>query len=474
MDATQQRLLIVEDDVHMAYLLGYLAEKERFAVESIADGRKAVERIERGDAVDLVLLDVMLPYMDGFELLEKLRSHDAWKQVPVIILTSRTREHDAVRALGLGADDYLTEALQPSRARRAHPSPHRAGEGAMKTARELLKGTVPFIFAGLLMTSTAFACDVALEATVAAKPDDTDARDALARSCAQAGRQADALAHYDVLLTHDSNNVDWLLGKSQALVALRRPREALPLLEKGRSLAPAYEDVWRLNASALDQLDEFDAADALLTQAAAQFPQATWPRERKIALDERRVLERGNRLSADVSYEDLSGGRDPWKGASIGLDHSLGASRHLFAGLHYEERFDARDEQLLLGYADRLNDDWSYGVSADLSPDAVNLPRWSFTAESGRRLPDAWSLGFRLRHASHANTDVDSISASAEKYFDWLSLGSLDDTDLDKAIPTSPTRISATCSAPRTTTAGSRVSSSSASARKRNRRPGGR
>jgi DNA-binding response OmpR family regulator len=69
------RLLIVEDDVHMAYLLGYLAEKERFAVESIADGRKAAERIERGDAVDLVLLDVMLPYTDGFELLEKLRAH---------------------------------------------------------------------------------------------------------------------------------------------------------------------------------------------------------------------------------------------------------------------------------------------------------------------------------------------------------------------------------------------------------------
>jgi DNA-binding response OmpR family regulator len=110
----QQRLLIVEDDVHMAYLLGYLAEKERFAVESIADGRKAVERIERGDAVDLVLLDVMLPYMDGFELLEKLRSHAAWQRVPVIILTSRTREHDAVRALGLGADDYLTKPFSPA------------------------------------------------------------------------------------------------------------------------------------------------------------------------------------------------------------------------------------------------------------------------------------------------------------------------------------------------------------------------
>ena len=98
----------------MAYLLGYLAEKERFAVEQIADGRQALERIARGDAVDLVLLDVMLPYTDGFELLEKLRAHEAWKKTPVIILTSRTREHDAVRALSLGADDYLTKPFSPA------------------------------------------------------------------------------------------------------------------------------------------------------------------------------------------------------------------------------------------------------------------------------------------------------------------------------------------------------------------------
>ena len=112
--SAQQRLLIVEDDVHMAYLLGYLAEKERFAVERVADGRKAAERIDAGPAVDLVLLDVMLPYTDGFELLEKLRTNPAWKDVPVIILTSRTREHDAVRALSLGADDYLTKPFSPA------------------------------------------------------------------------------------------------------------------------------------------------------------------------------------------------------------------------------------------------------------------------------------------------------------------------------------------------------------------------
>jgi DNA-binding response OmpR family regulator len=112
--SARQRLLIVEDDVHMAYLLGYLAEKERFTVETIADGRKAAERIDAGPAVDLVLLDVMLPYTDGFELLERLRGNPIWKDVPVIILTSRTREHDAVSALGLGADDYLTKPFSPA------------------------------------------------------------------------------------------------------------------------------------------------------------------------------------------------------------------------------------------------------------------------------------------------------------------------------------------------------------------------
>jgi DNA-binding response OmpR family regulator len=125
--SARQRLLIIEDDVHMAYLLGYLADKERFVVETIADGRRAVERIDAGPAADLVLLDVMLPYLDGFELLARLRASPAWQQVPVIILTSRTREHDAVRALGLGADDYLTKPFSPpelvARIRRRLPKP---------------------------------------------------------------------------------------------------------------------------------------------------------------------------------------------------------------------------------------------------------------------------------------------------------------------------------------------------------------
>ncbi len=296
---------------------------------------------------------------------------------------------------------------------------------AHKRGQSLLKVTVPFVvpFVMLLAAPAAQACDTALEAQVASKPADTDARDALARSCARAGRPTDALHHYDLLLAQNPNNADWLLGKSQALIALGRRREALPWLERARERAPAYEDVWRANANALDQLDDFDAADALLTQAAAQFPEAAWPRQRQSALAERRLLEQGMRLSGDLSYEDLSGGRPPWKGASLGLDKPLGGKRHVFAGLHLEERFDVQDTQLLIGYAGRLDADWSYGISADLAPDAQNLPEWSVSAEAGRALPEAFGLGLRLRHAHHQAVDVDNFSTTVEKYFDRFSLG---------------------------------------------------
>jgi YaiO family outer membrane protein len=291
-----------------------------------------------------------------------------------------------------------------------------------KGERPLLRGNLPFLLA-LLMTPPALACDPALETAVAARPEDTEAREALARACARAGDPAAALVEYDRLLAQHAGNADWLLGKSQALMALGRTREALPLLEDARRRAPAYEDVWRANMNALDQLEEFSAAEALLAEATAQFPQASWPSERQAALRDRRLLERGLRLSADLSYEELSGDRSAWKGASLGVHHLLGGHRHAFAGLHLEERFDTRDEQFLVGYAARLNDTWSYGLSGDIAPDAEVLPEWSLAAEAGRALPDAWGVGFRFRHASYQSSDVDTLSGSVDKYLDGYSVG---------------------------------------------------
>lgn len=284
-------------------------------------------------------------------------------------------------------------------------------------------GRVPFVIALFLVAPPTLACEPELEAAVAAKPDDTEAGEALARACARAGEHETALARYDLLLARDPANVDWLLGKAQALTALGRPREALPHLEDARRRAPGYEDAWRASASALDTLDEFAAADALLAEAAAQFPEAAWPRERRAALADRRLRERADRMFADLAYEELSDGLPAWKSASLGYDHRLAGARRVFAGLHFEERFDTSDGQVLIAIADRLGEDWSYGFAADFAPDAEILPEWSVTAESGRALPDAWSLGLRLRHASHATVDVDTLAVTVEKYLQAFSLG---------------------------------------------------
>lgn len=267
-----------------------------------------------------------------------------------------------------------------------------------------------------LVSATARACNERGEEAIARNPDDTDARYELARSCAAAGRYEKALAHYDILLARDPNNSDWLLGKAQSLVALQRPREALPFLERGRSVAPAYEDIWRTNATALEMLEDYDRGDALLAEAERAFPQSTWPAAKRATLAEQRLLRRGIHASLAASYENLSGGRDPWRAVTLGMDKPLDERRRIIGGLHVEERFAARDGQFSFGYSERLSDDWSYSVSGDVAPNGEVLPEWSLIAEVGRSLPGDRSLAFRARHSSYAAVDVDSLAATIEQY----------------------------------------------------------
>jgi YaiO family outer membrane protein len=236
---------------------------------------------------------------------------------------------------------------------------------------------------GLLVVAPAYACDESLQSRVAATPDDTDARYELARSCARAGRQQEALAHYDRLLEHDGNNADWLLGRAQAQVALGHPREALVTLERARAVAPGYEDVLNLETRVRKSLNPARDTRAWLMGA----------------------------------YEDLSGGRPSWRSTTAGLDHKLGPHRHVNGGVHVEERFDEQDEQFSLGLADRLGSGWSYGVALDVAPDGEILPEWNLVMEAARALPHEMSLNLRARHADYVNVDVDSLAVGVEKFF---------------------------------------------------------
>lgn len=96
-------ILVVDDEVHMIKFMRMNLELEGCRVVSATNGREALDRA-RDDMPDVILLDIMMPVMDGFETLRRLRE---FSQVPVLILTAKDEEEDRVRGLELGADDYI-------------------------------------------------------------------------------------------------------------------------------------------------------------------------------------------------------------------------------------------------------------------------------------------------------------------------------------------------------------------------------
>lgn len=113
----QATALVVEDDEQIAYLLRFILEREGFKVELCTEGRAAQQAIESMEPPALVTLDVMLPYVDGYQLLGMLREREGWAQVPVLMLTAKSQEKDIVRALDAGAADYLIKPFKPDELR---------------------------------------------------------------------------------------------------------------------------------------------------------------------------------------------------------------------------------------------------------------------------------------------------------------------------------------------------------------------
>jgi DNA-binding response OmpR family regulator len=121
--ATPQRVLVVEDNEHAAYLLRALLEHAGYAVSVSPDGRDALAKLASMEPVDLVILDLMLPYVSGYQVLIEARQNPKWQHVPIVVVTARTLEMDAVRALETGANDFVRKPYQPeelvARVRRA-------------------------------------------------------------------------------------------------------------------------------------------------------------------------------------------------------------------------------------------------------------------------------------------------------------------------------------------------------------------
>lgn len=107
------RALLVEDNEHMAYLLDFMLRRAGFEVILAANGRDAQSVIDNVKPVDVVLLDLMLPYVSGYQLISEIRGHPDWQQVPIVVLSAKVLEQDVVKAFDLGANDYVTKPYRP-------------------------------------------------------------------------------------------------------------------------------------------------------------------------------------------------------------------------------------------------------------------------------------------------------------------------------------------------------------------------
>lgn len=107
------RVLVVEDNEHAAYLLRFLLERAGYSVTVSSDGRDALAKLASTEPVDLIVLDLMLPYVSGYQVLIEARKSERWRAVPIIVVTARTLEMDAVRALETGANDFVRKPFHP-------------------------------------------------------------------------------------------------------------------------------------------------------------------------------------------------------------------------------------------------------------------------------------------------------------------------------------------------------------------------
>lgn len=127
------RALVVEDNEHVAYMLEFMLERAGYEVIVAANGRDAQAAISNVAPVDVVLLDLMLPYVSGYQLIEEIRDDHDWQYVPIVVLSGKVLEEDIVQALDLGANDYVTKPFRPeellARLRRVVADSERLGQG---------------------------------------------------------------------------------------------------------------------------------------------------------------------------------------------------------------------------------------------------------------------------------------------------------------------------------------------------------
>lgn len=108
-------VLVADDEPHIGRIIKMKLEQGPFDVTLVYDGREALDTMASDPDIALVLLDVMMPYMNGLDVLARLREDDRWRTVPCIVLTAAGQEQHHKQAMALGANDFLTKPFSPKK-----------------------------------------------------------------------------------------------------------------------------------------------------------------------------------------------------------------------------------------------------------------------------------------------------------------------------------------------------------------------
>lgn len=114
-EETRRHVLVVDDEPYIGRIIQLKLDSGRYDVELCADGEAALSRLRGDDPVDLILLDIMMPAMNGLEVLSELRALPHRSGTPVIMLTAKGQETDREQAASLGASDFLTKPFSPKK-----------------------------------------------------------------------------------------------------------------------------------------------------------------------------------------------------------------------------------------------------------------------------------------------------------------------------------------------------------------------
>ena len=110
--ATAKKILAVDDERSIVRLIQVNLERQGYQVVTAFDGKEALEKVE-SEHPDMLVLDVMMPYMDGFEVLHALKKNPATRDIPIIMLTAKAQDADVARGWMTGAHAYLTKPFNP-------------------------------------------------------------------------------------------------------------------------------------------------------------------------------------------------------------------------------------------------------------------------------------------------------------------------------------------------------------------------